>query len=161
MYVKEGESRMGDLLVPLYKLTDQMYDKNQTWEIRRPLPPERHLLLKWVEEHFFELWRSECAVATAQIPANCLIAVEDGQILGFACYDVTALSFFGPTGVKESARGRGIGHALLIESLLALRNKGYAYAVIGSAGPVDFYKKVVGAIEIPGSDESIYRGMLR
>ena len=154
---------MSDMIVPLYHLKEDMYDKNQTWEIRRPLPPERHHVLKFAKEHFSELWESECAVATSQIPASCLIAVEDGEILGFACYDVTALNFFGPTGVKESARGRGIGFALLVESLFALKEKGYAYAIIGSAGPVDFYRKTVGAIEIPNSEEekSIYRGMLR
>ena len=68
--------------------------------------------------------------------------------------NVTALSFFGPTGVSEKARGRGIGLQLLIQSLLEMKHMGYAYAIIGSAGPVDFYKKAVGAIEIPGSEKN-------
>ena len=63
--------------------------------------------------------------------------------------------------MSEKARGRGIGLQLLIQSLLEMKHMGYAYAIIGSAGPVDFYKKAVGAIEIPGSEKSIYQGMLR
>jgi hypothetical protein len=37
---------------------------------------------------------------------------------------------------------------------------GYAYAIIGGAGPVDFYQKTVGAIEIEGSVPGIYRDRL-
>ncbi len=53
--------------------------------------------------------------------------------------------FFGPTGVDESARGKGIGHALLLKTLLDMRDQGYGYAIIGGAGPVDFYQRSVGA----------------
>ena len=68
--------------------------------------------------------------------------------------------FFGPTGVTESARGTGIGKALLFKSLEALRDIGYAYAFIGGVGPREFYEKVCGAIEIPGSDPGIYGDIL-
>ena len=33
---------------------------------------------------------------------------------------------------------------------------GYAYAIIGSAGPEDYYAKVCGAIAIPDSKPGIY-----
>lgn len=57
-------------------------------------------------------------------------------------------------------RGKGIGEALLIESLAAMRATGYAYAIIGGAGPTQFYARAVGAVEIPGSTPGIYAGML-
>ncbi|MGP4040861.1 GNAT family N-acetyltransferase [Gracilibacillus sp. D59] len=152
---------MGDMLVPLYKLAPYEPDSSNTWIIRRPIPPEKHLVIQWVREHFSEHWASECEVACTQTPASCLIAIQDGEILGFACFDVTYLNFFGPTGVSEKARGKGIGSALLLESLHALQRKGYAYAIIGGAGPVAFYKKAVGAIEIPDSDDGAYKGMLQ
>jgi len=40
--------------------------------------------------------------------------------------------------------------------MLGLRELGYAYAIIGGAGPVDFYVKTLGAIPIPGSSPGIY-----
>jgi hypothetical protein len=39
-------------------------------------------------------------------------------------------------------------------------NVGYAYAIIGDAGPVEYYKKVVGAIEIPDSSPGVYKDLL-
>jgi len=91
---------------------------------------------------------------------SCFIAVQDGKIIGFACYDVTAKGFFGPTGVTAEARGQGVGRALLLATLHGLAEMGYAYAIIGGAGPVDFYRKAVGAIEIEGSEPGIYRDWL-
>jgi len=38
---------------------------------------------------------------------------------------------------------------------------GYAYAIIGGVGPVEYYKKIVHAIPIRGSTPGIYRGMLK
>ncbi|KGA97111.1 GNAT family acetyltransferase [Alkalihalobacillus alcalophilus ATCC 27647 = CGMCC 1.3604] len=152
---------MGDLLVPLYSLPELEQSNNQTWKIRKPLPPEKHIVMNWVRTNFSEQWASEVDVALAQTPSSCFIAVEGEKIVGFACFNVTALNFFGPTGVAESARGRGIGLQLLIQSLDEMKRIGYAYAIIGGAGPVDFYKKAVGAIEIPGSNNGIYVGMLK
>ena len=57
-------------------------------------------------------------------------------------------------------RGQGIGEALLIESLTAMREAGYGYAVIGGVGPAKFYERVAGAIEIPESTPGVYAGML-
>jgi GNAT superfamily N-acetyltransferase len=78
----------------------------------------------------------------------------------FSCYDTTLRGFFGPTGVAEDARGLGLGKALLMKSLEALRETGYAYAIIGGVGPKEFYAKACGAIEIPGSDPGVYTDLL-
>jgi hypothetical protein len=37
---------------------------------------------------------------------------------------------------------------------------GYVYAIIGHAGPIEFYQKTVGAIIIPDSDPGIYTNLL-
>ena len=100
-------------------------------------------------------------MAFANHPPSCLVAVEGQDILGFACYDATARGLFGPTGVTEASRGRGIGAALLMASLHAMREQGYAYAVIGAAGPIDFYRRQVGGMVIPDSWPGLYRGLLR
>ena len=52
-------------------------------------------------------------------------------MLGFACYDTTHKNFFGPTGVDAAKRGQGIGTALLLATLHAMREAGYMYAIIG------------------------------
>jgi predicted N-acetyltransferase YhbS len=82
-------------------------------------------------------------------------------MLGFACYDTTAKAFFGPTGVGEAARGKGVGTALLMLCLHDMLAQGYAYAIIGGAGPQDFYAKTCGAVAIDGSWPGVYRGLLK
>jgi len=114
-----------------------------------------------VGQHFEPEWVSECEVAFARQPISCFIAIENGQLAGFACHDATCRDFFGPTGVSPSHRGRGIGRALLLACLHAMAGQGYAYAIIGGVGPVEFYAKSVGAVLIEGSEPGIYGGMLK
>ena len=121
---------------------------------------EKRQVVTWVEETFGQGWASEVDVAFGNRPISCFVATEQGQILGFACYDATCRGFFGPIGVVEEARGRGIGKALLLDGLRAMASAGYAYAVVGGVTAPEFYVKTVGAIEIPGSTPGIYRDRL-
>lgn len=155
---------MSDLLVRLYDLpVFEAEEKVRTAGIvlRRGNSFERQFILDWIGEHFYGPWVSEAAVALSQQPATIYVAVKDGTLLGFACYDTSAKGFFGPTGVDEAARGQGIGEALLITTLKGMREAGYGYAVIGDPGPVAFYQKRLDALEIPKSKPGIYAGMLR
>jgi GNAT superfamily N-acetyltransferase len=117
---------------------------------------EKHQVVDWVDKQFGGRWASECDVAFSNRPISCHIATEDGLILGFSCHDTTSRGLVGPLGVLESARGRGIGRGLLLSTLQAMAATGYAYAVIGGAGSVEFYRRVVDVIEIPDSSPGIY-----
>jgi GNAT superfamily N-acetyltransferase len=128
--------------------------------VRRALSPERPAVLDWVRAHFASS-AAEVETAFAQAPVRCFVALRDADVLGFACYDVTCRNFFGPEGVAEPERARGIGRALLLCALDAQRARGYAYAIIGGVGPAEFYEKTVGAIPIPGSTPGIYAGILK
>jgi GNAT superfamily N-acetyltransferase len=155
---------MADLLVRLYDLPAFEATAKVAAagiEVRRALAPERDVVLDWIRPRFFSGWVAEAAMAMSHLPVTCWIAVKDRKLFGFACHDATARGFFGPTGVDEAARHQGIGEALLIATLSGMREAGYGYAVIGDPGPVEFYKKRLDALEIPGSEPGIYRGMLR
>ncbi|RFB84678.1 GNAT family N-acetyltransferase [Rhizobium leguminosarum bv. trifolii] len=155
---------MPGLLVSLYstKLSDLERKADHVGvSIRPALPPELHIVVNWVRERFSENWASEVSVAFSRQPVACLIAVDSGKLLGFACYDTTARGFFGPTGVDPEARGNGVGLALFSACLQTMKTTGHAYAFIGDAGPVDFYARTAGAIIIPAPDKGIYEGMLR
>ena len=129
--------------------------------IRRALAPELRLVADWIDERFGDAWVSEATVAIARQPPSCFLAVKDEKLVGFACYDTSARGFFGPTGVDETARGGGIGQALLLASLLDMRAQGYGYAIVGDVGPVDFYVRTVGAIPIADSKPGVYAGLLK
>lgn len=81
-------------------------------------------------------------------------------MIGFACHDATCRNVFGPCGVSEACRGRGIGKALLWTALRAMAEQGYAYAVIGWVSSVEFYAKAVNATVIENSEPGLFRGML-
>jgi len=129
--------------------------------VRRAIPPELKLIVRWIDEQFGEAWASEATVAMTRQPPTCFIATREGKLVGFSCHEASARGFFGPTGVDESLRGLGIGRALLFASLNDLKALGYAYAIIGDVGPSAFYEKAVGAIPIPDSAPGIYAGMLK
>lgn len=156
---------MPDMLVKLYKLPP-LYPvleavNAQGITVRRGLVPEKSFVIDWVAQHFSILWRNECEIAFTNQPPTCFIALADKQLLGFACHETTHRNFFGPTGVDEEQRGRGIGKALLLACLHDMRAMGYGYAIIGAAGPTEFYRKIVGATEIPESSPGVYEGILR
>lgn len=153
-----------DMLVKLYELPmENSYLQKQLEKgilIRKPIAPEIQKIVAWANDTFSPLWGSEILKAISNNPVSGYIAIKDKEIIGFSCYDATAKGFFGPTGVSESCRGLGTGHALLMVALQDMRNVGYGYAVIGGAGPVEFYAKAVGAIVIPDSEHSIYKTLL-
>lgn len=156
---------MSDMLVKLYELKDDWGFLSEQEDngiiIRKPIGPEKHLIVEWVRDKFYEAWASEADVAMSNRPITCFIAVQNDQILGFACYDATALGFFGPIAVAESFQGKGTGKAMLLACMLDMKLKGYGYAVIGNTENLKFYEKQVGAVEIPESSPGIYTTWVR
>lgn len=156
---------MPDMLVKLYALppVDEELTRQRAAGvvIRRARPYELTRVAQFIASAFSQTWADEASIGFATKPTSVFIAIVDGEVVGFAAYECTARAFFGPTGVDENLRGRGIGKALLLAGLHGLRELGYAYGIIGAAGPVDFYKQAVGAILIEGSSPGIYGDPLK
>jgi predicted N-acetyltransferase YhbS len=133
----------------------------QDLRVRRAQPFELTLVRRFVETNFSLSWADEISVGFAHQPVSVFVATIERELVGFAAYECTRRGFFGPTGVIPAAQGKGIGKALLLASLIALREMGYVYAIIAAAGPVDFYRKTVGAIAIPDSEPGIYTDLLK
>ncbi len=157
---------MHDMLVRLLDLPDIFETEKTLFEkegvvFKRPIPPEKSIVVQWVGQHFSTNWADETEAAFASLPVNCYIAQREQEILGFACFESTAKNFFGPTGVLPSERGKNLGKILLVKSLLALKEMGYAYTIIGGVGPASYYEKTVGATIIEKSEKSIYQNLLK
>ncbi|HHO55118.1 MAG TPA: N-acetyltransferase [Trueperaceae bacterium] len=151
---------MPDMLVKLYdlpKLAPEIEKMAAKGIIIRPCYAwEKIKAVNWVEKNYGQSWASEFEISFKTMPATNFIAIKAKKIVGFAVYDATRKNFFGPTGVLEEMQGLGIGRVLLIASLTKMYENGYAYAIIGGVGPVEFYQKTVGASLIDGSDPGIY-----
>ena len=151
---------MADLLVRLYDLppaaplVEALAASGVT--VRRALAHERHHVVQLARTLGSVGWASECEVAFARVPLACFVAVEGDTLVGFSCYEAVCRDFFGPIAVRDDRRGRGVGRALVLSALAAMRAEGYAYAIIGWADRVDFYARAAGAVVIEGSDPGIY-----
>jgi GNAT superfamily N-acetyltransferase len=156
---------MSDMLVRLYNLPplEPAIERAKAAGItvRRAESWERRPVLQFVAEQFSEKWADEVCLAYARHPLSLFVADDAGEIVGFAAYHTTRLDFFGPEGVREDYRGKGLGAALLLSCLWALHYEGYGYAVIGWAGPVDFYRKCCGATIIEDSEPGVYQAIRR
>lgn len=153
-----NESR--DMLVDLYQPIIQ--ELVSPFPIKRVLSPSSDKVLAFIGTHFSEGWVSEAKAGVYSNNPTCFIAVDGEKIIGFACYDVTAKGYFGPTGVDPEYRGKGVGKALLLKCLVALKEAGYGYAIIGGVAPHNwpFYEKTCGAVTIANS-KKIYDRMVR
>jgi phosphoribosylglycinamide formyltransferase-1 len=113
--------------------------------------------LAWIDETFSGTWSSE-ASAGLNIVARC-----DDAPIGFATLDARGLTFrwlnglarerdiglFGPFGIVREERKTGLGVFILRQALQALRERGYARALIPAVsgdGLVRYYADAVGAV---------------
>lgn len=156
---------MPDLLVnlleldPLEPALEELAQQQIT--IRRAQSFELTNLRSFIEENFSVSWADEISVGFANKPITVYVATMERKIVGFAAYECTRRSFFGPMGVAAEMQGKGVGKNLLLACLWGLREMGYVYGVIGHAGPIEFYEKSVGAMVIPNSDPGIYVDLLK
>jgi GNAT superfamily N-acetyltransferase len=107
-------------------------------EILPVLTRDRERVLAFIDKNFGQIWRFEAS------KGKTIFYVEvDGEIAGFSTHDANnrGLGWFGPTGVAQSHRGRGLGRALLLASLADLRRLGYHRVVIPWTDAIEFYRK--------------------
>ncbi|OPJ65747.1 GNAT family N-acetyltransferase [Clostridium chromiireducens] len=139
---------MSDMLVKLYNLNSNEKELNdllkQCVRIKRALAPDRRKVLEFVKENFEEGYLDECTAALSNNSITCYIATKNKTIIGFACFEATAKNYFGPTGVQNSERRKGIGKALLNKCLMSMWEMGYGYAIIGwpVKSAIGFYEKL-------------------
>ena len=151
----------GDMIARLYGLEDA--PETPGVQIKQAHPADKTAILAFIREQFTQSWADEAEHALLQNPPGCFLAVKEKQVVGFACWDATAKGFFGPIGVRPDQRGSRVGKALLLRTLRAMREAGYAYAVIGWVDSAEmFYRKTVDAEFIPGGtpENSVYANLI-
>jgi phosphoribosylglycinamide formyltransferase 1 len=112
--------------------------------------------LAWIDKTFGGSWSSEAYAGSS------IVARRGGAPAGFASFDVKELNFawlrglarepsvgiFGPFGVAPEERSSQLGRQLLAFALAALRERGYARALIAAVGDerlIRYYADAAGA----------------
>lgn len=116
--------------------------------IRRPAPEERDRVVRWVGEHFASSWGWEIGRAfDDDVRSGCLLAEVDGDPAGFAGWEINnrGLGTFGPQGVIESHRSKGLGGVLLMAALQQLALEGYREVHIPWVSSIEYYRRYTGA----------------
>jgi len=151
---------LSDLLVPLYDLPDAK-EQDGLW-VGKPLSHQAPSVLSFIQDNFSSGWKAEAGTAFGSVPPTIIVAVDkaSGSLAGFCCWDCTARGFLGPIGVHDDFRGKGVGNSVVIAVLHSMREVGYGYAVIGDAGPVEFFQRICDARVIEGSTPGIYNNPL-
>jgi len=129
-----------------------------THHIRKVNKKEINKLVHFIGYNFSNDWSQTIREAFSLNEPPVYVAFDDsGDIVGFAAYDIykNKKCYFGPMGVALSNRVKGIGYSLLHHCLKDMRDIGYEYAIIGQAGPIEFYEKACNAVVIPSIKFSV------
>ncbi|PFB99702.1 GNAT family N-acetyltransferase [Bacillus cereus] len=124
--------------------------------IRKAISSDFEKLARFVKNEFGERWSKslDYGFRTYKEELPIFIAEQGGEIIGFACYDVVRgkKGLFGPMGTAKHNRVNGVGKTLLNHCLYNMKKSGYEYAIIGQAGPIEFYERCCDARLIPIGD---------
>lgn len=141
-------THIGNYKVPIFN----------TFNIRKVNKNEINELVHFIEKNFSNEWAQTIREAFSLNNPPVYVAFDDnGDIIGFAAYDIYKNNkcYFGPMGVALSNRVKGIGYSLLHHCLKDMSDIGYEYAIIGQAGPIEFYEKACNAVVIPSIKFSV------
>ncbi|WP_064091298.1 GNAT family N-acetyltransferase [Rossellomorea aquimaris] len=141
-----------DLIVNVVK-KDWSYSIDSSILIKQVQHHDQNALTQFVETHFGKLWSKTLLngfhPSHQKIPL--VMASENDEIIGFAAFDVfqNKKGIYGPMGVVPTTRHKGVGKGLLYTALQKMKEKGYMYALLKEAGPIEFYEKTCEARLIP------------
>lgn len=127
-----------------------------TCTVRKGNSSDLRKLVSFVSKEFGERWLHSIGYGFRTYKENVPICIAEQEevIVGFACYDVVRgkKGLFGPMGTAKQNRVKGVGKQLLHCSLHSMKQEGYEYAIIGQAGPIEFYERCCNARLIPIMD---------
>ena len=114
--------------------------------VRRASFTDQARIISWIRSGYERAWAIETEFAFKKDIPSVVIAEEraTGEILGFATFDGVARGRFGPTGVGEANRKRGIGAVLLFEAFRSMKDEGIPRAVVHWTDLLFFYSQVPG-----------------
>ena len=142
-----------NLTVSLNTIKNEPASIKEGYKYERVQPEDFDKTYDFVKQQFpSNTWAVEVKFSFTFNPPTTFIAKDtNNNIVGWATHSQFFPGSFGPTGVKESLRGKGIGTILFLWCLWDIKQKGVDNCEIMWVGgdTVKFYSKVIGAYISP------------
>ena len=114
--------------------------------IRLAEPGEKDRIRDFVREKSGFSWSFEAARAIGPKGSGVWIAEDGGDITAFSVFGALEHHWFGPIGVSEDRRKKGLGSVLLFKTLQSMKDLGIPRAIIPWTGHLYFYSQVPGVV---------------
>jgi len=142
-----------NLTVELNVINEEPTKKDNEYKYERVQPIDFEKTFNFVKQHFpNNTWADEVRYSFKLQPPTTFIAKNTkNEIVGWATHSQFFPGSFGPTGVDESLRGKGIGTELFLSCLWDIKQKGLDICEIMwvEGNTVKFYSKAIGAYISP------------
>jgi hypothetical protein len=148
--IQESVTTARDLIVSMNVYQKKEFT-NHDVTIRRAVKTDEVRVLTFTSANFGEPWVETLKYGFKQEEIPIFLAWKNDKLVGFSSYDVyrSQKGIYGPMGVVKTERKTGAGSMLLHEALEDMKDKGYAYIILGEAGPIEYYEKECGAVIVP------------
>jgi len=127
--------------------------KKEGFKYERAQPEDFDKIYDFVKQQFpNNTWAAEVKFSFSFNPPTTFIVKDaNNNIVGWATHSQFYPGSFGPTGVKESLRGKGIGTILFLWCLWDIKQKGLRTSEIMwvEGNTIKYYSKVIGAYISP------------
>jgi ribosomal protein S18 acetylase RimI-like enzyme len=142
-----------NLTVPLDVINIEPAKRKNGYIYGRVQPEDFDTIFKFVKHHFPKnTWAEEVKCSFKLLPPTTFVAKnENNEIVGWATHSQFFPGSFGPTGVDESLRGKGIGTELFLWCLWDIKQEGLDKCEIMwvEGDTIKFYSKSIGAYISP------------
>jgi len=115
---------------------------------RKPSFAEKSKVQEWIEGRFGKFWTYEVGEAFRAPTPKVWVAEKGDEILGFSAYSALERYWFGPIGVSDQIKHKGLGTVLLFKTLDSMREEGCSTACIPWTGHLFFYTQVPGIMGV-------------
>jgi ribosomal protein S18 acetylase RimI-like enzyme len=142
-----------NLTCSLNAVTKKPESEKNGFRFERVTTSDFEATVQFIKKNFrLGVWSREVPISYENDPPTTFIAKDRSRnIIGFASHGTFFPGCFGPTGVKKSLRGRGIGTELLLWCLWDMKQAGIDTCNIMwvEGDTIKFYSKVLGAYISP------------
>jgi len=121
---------------------------NNGFLFRKARSQEKRELVGWIRDTFSPFWAYEVSCCFGEDSTSVWLAEHEGAIVGFAAYSSLEPDWFGPIGVDQKVRRKGIGTVLLYKAINSLRLNGHRLITIPWTDLLFFYSQLPGIVAI-------------